>query len=119
MKIVRNPLIEADVDRLWHVFADILPDGREIRHEQIEAALRLNRAQSRYRTVVAKWRRRLFDEKRIALDGQIAQGRGFVVLTPDGMVRFGNRRVRAAGRAASGGRPRSMATSTTPSRCAN
>jgi hypothetical protein len=96
--IQRNPRNNVDVETLCRIFPDLLPDGREITHAQLEAALSLNRAQSRYRTVVTKWRKLLLAERGVWLDGQIAQGRGFVVLVPDEMVRFGNRGVRAAGR---------------------
>jgi hypothetical protein len=98
MKIEKNPRNDVDVAQLWKVFPDLLPDGREITHEQLEAVLDMNRAMSRYRTVLEKWRKQLLTERGIWLDGQLAHGRGFVVLTPDEMVRFGNRGVRAAGR---------------------
>ncbi len=98
MKIDKNPRNDVDVALLHKVFPDLLPDGREITHEQIEAVLTMNRAMSRYHTVVNKWRKQLLQERGIWLDGLLAQGRGFVVLTPDEMVRFGNRGVRAAGR---------------------
>lgn len=98
MVIVKNPRTDADVNLLWTVFPDLLPDGREVTHEQIEAVLKEPRVSARYRRVVTKWRRRLFTERRVYLDGQTALGRGFVALTPDEMVRFANRRVREAGR---------------------
>lgn len=96
--IEKNPRTEVDVQLLCEVFPDLLPDGREIAHGQVEAALRESRASSRYRRVVSKWRRRMLAERGVWLDGQMAQGRGFVCLTPDEMVRFGNRGVRKAGR---------------------
>lgn len=96
--IEKNPRTDVDVAALHKVFPDLLPDGREIAHEQIEAVLQITRLQSRYRTVVNRWRKDLLAERGLWLDGQLAQGRGFVVLTPDEMVRFGNRSVRAAGR---------------------
>jgi hypothetical protein len=98
MKIIRNPKTDADVEHLWRVFPDILPDGRVVTHEQLEAVLLMNRAQSRYHTVVNRWRKRLFHERGVWLDGQTAMGSGFIALTPDEMVRFGNRGVRTAGR---------------------
>ena len=98
MRIEKNPRTDVDVALLMAVFSDLLPDGREIAHEQIEAVLTTNRATSRYRTVTNKWRRDLLNERGVYLDGQMAHGRGFVVLTPNEMVRFGNRSVRAAGR---------------------
>jgi hypothetical protein len=98
VKIEKNPRNDVDVALLQKIFPDLLPDGREITHEQLEAALVMNRAQSRYKTVLNKWRQVLLRERGIWLDGQLAHGRGFVVLTPDEMVRFGNRSVRAAGR---------------------
>lgn len=93
-----NPSTAADVQLLWDVFPDLLPDGREITHAQIEAVLKMRHQSSRYRSVVTKWRRQLFRERGVYLDGQVAQGRGFIALAPDEMVRFGNRRVREAGR---------------------
>jgi hypothetical protein len=98
MTITKNPRNDVDVALLREVFPDLLPDGREITHEQLEAVLMMKRVQSRYRTVVGKWRKQLLDERGLWLDGQLAHGRGFVVLTPDEMVRYGNRNVRAAGR---------------------
>lgn len=98
MTIAKNPRHDVDVALLSKVFPDLLPDGRELTHEQLEAVLTMSRVQSRYRTVVNKWRRNMLKERGIWLDGLLAQGRGFVVLTPDEMVRFGNRGVRAAGR---------------------
>lgn len=98
MTIEKNPRTNVDVDLLWKVFPDLLPDGREVTHEQIEAVLHESRLSARYRRVVAKWRRQLLNEKGVCLDGQMAHGRGFVALTPDEMVRFGNRQVRQAGR---------------------
>jgi hypothetical protein len=98
VKIEKNPLTDVDVQLLCDVFPDLLPDGRLITHEQIEAALREHRITSRYKRVVEKWRRRLLDERSVFLDGMVANGRGFVALTPDDMVRFGNRNVRSIGR---------------------
>lgn len=97
-RIERDPRTDADVQRLLQVFDDLLPDGRTIKHEQIEAALTLNRLSSRYRTVTNKWRRVLQHERAIVLDGRAAEGQGFVSLTPDDMIRFSNRGVRALGR---------------------
>lgn len=98
MTITKNPRNDVDVALLTKVFPDLLPDGREITHEQLETVLTMNRAQSRYRTVVNRWRRQLLRERGIWIDGQLAHGRGFVVLTPDEMVRCGNRGICAAGR---------------------
>lgn len=97
-KIVKNPRTDVDVQHLMTVFPDIQPDGREVTHDQIEAVLSESRLSSRYRRVVNKWRKLLLAERAVWLDGQTAQGRGFVALTPDEMVRFGNRGVRTAGR---------------------
>ena len=96
--IQKDPRNDADVALLLKVFADILPDGRKISHEQIETVLRLNRASSRYRTIVTRWRRLIFVERRVFLDGRAAEGAGFVALTPDEMVRYANREVRASGK---------------------
>lgn len=98
MAIERNPQNDADVQILLRLFPDVLPDGRTITHEQIETALRLSRVSSRYKTVTGKWRRVLMDEKCVFLDGLSGEGRGFVALTPDEMVRYANRSVRTAGR---------------------
>jgi hypothetical protein len=98
MTIQKDPRNDADVNTLLKLFPDILPDGRVITHEQLETALHMTRLSARYGTVITKWRRVLRDEKCIYLDGLAAQGAGFVSLTPDEMVRFGNRKVRAAGR---------------------
>lgn len=98
-KIQKNPVTAADVALLMTVFGDLVPDGRQVTHEQIEAALKMNRATGRYRTVTDRWRRVLFRERRVWLDGRAAEGRGFIAMTPDDMVRFGaSREVRSAGR---------------------
>jgi hypothetical protein len=65
MKIEKNPRNDVDVDLLRKVFPDLLPDGREITHEQLETVLTMNRAQSRYRTVLNKWRKELLHERGI------------------------------------------------------
>lgn len=98
MKIVKNPRTEADVQLLLSVFPDVVQDGRRITHEQIEIVLKMTKLTSRYRTVVNRWRRVLFTERRVFLDGRIGDGSGFIALTPDEMVRFANREVRASGR---------------------
>ena len=98
MSIEKNPRTDVDVALLREVFCDLLPDGREVTHEQVEAVLREARTSARYRRVVLKWRRQLLFERAVYLDGQMAHGRGFICLTPDEMVRFGTRQVRAAGR---------------------
>lgn len=98
MHIQKNPRTDVDVELLAKVFTNILPDGSELTHEQIEAVLVESRHSPRYKRVVTKWRRQLLNERGVWLDGMIAQGRGFVALTPDEMVRFGNRGVRQAGR---------------------
>jgi hypothetical protein len=59
----------------------------------------MGHATSRYRTVTDRWRKVLFDEQHVFLDGRAAHGEGFVVLTPDEMIRYANRRVQAVGRA--------------------
>lgn len=94
----RNPRIEADVDLLLGRFRDLIPDGRVIAHEEIESLLKMNRRQSRYKTVTDRWRKTLLEEQRVFLDGRAALGAGFKALTPDDMVRYGNNRVRAVGR---------------------
>ncbi|HWB15960.1 MAG TPA: hypothetical protein VG538_06085 [Vicinamibacterales bacterium] len=94
----RDPQNDADVRLLMQVFPDILPDGRTITHAQLEGALKLSRVSSRYKTVVNKWRKILQAERCVYLDGMIGRGHGFVSLTPDEMVRFSNRTVRASGR---------------------
>lgn len=94
----RNPRIDADVELLLGRFRDLLPDGRTIAHEEIESLVKLNRKQARYHTVTNKWRQIIFQEQRVFLDGRAALGAGFIALTPDEMVRYSNKRVRAIGR---------------------
>ena len=94
----RNPQTDADVNLLLKRFSDLLPDGRLIEHAEVEQTLRTRRETSQYILVVRHWRRALFTEKRLVLDGRAANGQGFIVLTPDEMVRYSNRRVREAGR---------------------
>lgn len=98
MKLQKNPQNDADVQVLLKVFGDVIPDGRQITHEQLETVLSISRLSSRYRTVVSKWRRILFIERRVWLDGRAAEGAGFRALTPDEMVRYANREVRASGK---------------------
>jgi hypothetical protein len=94
----RNPRTDADVELLLGRFRDLVPDGRTIAHEEIESVLRIPRTQSRYKTVTTRWRAVLLDEQRVFLDGRAALGAGFVLLTPDEMIRYSNKRVRAVGR---------------------
>lgn len=75
-KFVREPRTDADVQLLLHTFVDLLPDGRLITHEAIEAALKMQRHAARYRTVTKHWRRILFQEQRVFLDGRSAEGHG-------------------------------------------
>lgn len=98
MKIAKNPSTDADVQLLLAVFPDLVPDGRRLTHEQLESVLKMSHLSSRYRTVVNRWRRLLFVERRVFLDGRIGDGTGFIALTPDEMVRFANREVRSAGK---------------------
>jgi len=97
-RFTRSPRIEADVQLLVGRFRDLLPDGRVIRHEDIEQPLGLSRKDSRYQTVTNRWRRVLMEEQRVFLDGRSALGHGFKALTPDDMIRFSNKRVRSVGR---------------------
>lgn len=97
-KIPRNPQTDVDVRRLREHFRDLLPDGRLIEHGEIEKLIGVKRTRSYYRTATKAWRRSVFEEDRLYLDGRTALGRGFKVLTPDDMVRFANKRVREAGR---------------------
>lgn len=98
MTIEKNPKVASDVELLLGRFRDLLPDGRLIAHSEIESLLSLDRKQSRYHTVTAKWRAVLLTEQRVFLDGRSANGNGFISLTPDEMVRYSNRRVRQVGR---------------------
>lgn len=97
-KLVHQPQTDADVQLLLAHFAGILPDGRLIAHAEIEEVIHLRRHESRYHAVTKHWRRVLFEEQRVFLDGRSAEGHGFKALTPDEMVRFANREVRAIGR---------------------
>lgn len=97
-RFVRSPRIDADVQVLLGRFRELLPDGRLIAHDEIEPLLKVSRRDSRYHTVTNRWRQILFHEQRIFLDGRSARGQGFIALTPDDMVRYSNKRVRAVGR---------------------
>lgn len=96
-QFVKEPRTDADVGRLLATFT-IRPDGHIISHDAIEQCVTLRRQDARYRTVTNHWRRRVFQEQRVFLDGRTAEGRGFKALTPDEMVRYSNRQVRAIGR---------------------
>lgn len=98
MAIERNPRIDADVELLLGRFRDLIPDGRVIRHEDIESLVRLKRTEGRYQTITKRWRTVLLNEQRVFLDGRAASGAGFMVLTPDDMIRYSNKRVRQVGR---------------------
>jgi len=98
MRITRNPRNDVDVKRLLEIFPDLMADGRRILHTQLEEALTMSRVASRYKTVVRRWRNVVLAERGVYLDGMLAEGQGLVALTPDEMVRFGNRQVRTAGR---------------------
>lgn len=96
--IAKNPRTDVDVRALLEKYPDMQPDGRIVAHEDVEGLLRLNRRHPYYKTVIRHWRRALFDEQRLFIDGRSALGQGFKVLTPDEMIRYSNRQVRAAGR---------------------
>jgi hypothetical protein len=98
MAFQKNPRVDADVELLLGRYRDLCPNGQLITHDELEAALTLTRKQSRYRTVTAKWRRLLVNEKRVFLDGRSANGHGFVSLTPEEMIRCANKRIRHIGR---------------------
>lgn len=98
VRMKHEPRTDADVRLLLDRFKDCLPDGRILSHETIESALTMSRDSSRYKTVIRHWRRILFQEQRVFLDGRSAYGHGFKALTPDEMVRYANREVRAIGR---------------------
>lgn len=98
MTIEVNPRNEADVQVLRKRYTDLEPDGRVIRHDELEAVLGLSRTEARYRTVIAKWRKVLWDESQLYLDGMSAEGQGFRVLNGNQMVQHGNKRLRWAGR---------------------
>jgi hypothetical protein len=69
-----------DVRKLSDSFGE--PDvGRTITHEEIEAALGIEHASNRYRTVVLSWRRKLLSESNIELGA--VPGVGFKVLAAD------------------------------------
>jgi hypothetical protein len=97
-RFMKQPRIDADVQLLLGRFRDLLPDGTVIQHAEIERLLNLKRRDGRYQTVTKRWRQVLFEEQRIFLDGRAALGQGFKSLTPDDMVRYSNKRVRAIGR---------------------
>lgn len=95
---LREPRTDIDVKLLIEKFSGLLPDGRLITHEAIEQLLRIGRDKAHYRTVTKHWRKAVFQEQRVWLDGRSADGHGFKALTPDEMVRFANREVRAIGK---------------------
>ncbi len=97
-KLVHEPRTDADVRLLVERFQNLLPDGRLITHAEIESVIHLARHEPRYRTVTKHWRKVLFQEQRIFLDGRAAEGHGFKALTADDMVRYANREVRSIGR---------------------
>jgi len=69
-----------DVRKLSDSFGE--PDvGRTITHEEIEAALGIEHASNRYRTVVLSWRRKLLSESNIELGA--VPGVGLKVLAAD------------------------------------
>lgn len=95
---LREPRTDLDVKLLLEQFPNLLPDGRLLTHETVERILRIGRDKAHYRTVTDHWRKAVFQEQRIFLDGRSAQGHGFKALTPDEMVRYANREVRAVGK---------------------
>lgn len=52
---------QIDVDKLREAFPAI-EEGDEVRHEDIEAVLGLERGSNRYKTVVEAWRKRLLND---------------------------------------------------------
>lgn len=70
---------DPDVKKLMTALGTIQP-GLIVRHDDIEGILKLKRGTPRYRTVVAAWRRRMFNEQNIDMDA--ISGLGFRVLKP-------------------------------------
>lgn len=98
MEFIQHPQTDADVKRLLDSVPDLVADGRLITHESVERILVMHREQARYKTVVRHWRRAVFQERHVFLDGRSAEGHGWKALTPDEMIRFANREVRGLGR---------------------
>lgn len=83
-----------DVDRMVENFGAV-PEGESVPCADIEDVLGVRRDQSRYRTVMAAFRRRMFHERNVDIEGN-GEG-GFVVNTPE-------RRIARAGKMVETGR---------------
>lgn len=94
----KDPRTDADVQVLLRHYQDLLADGRILTHEELEGLLKMRRTDARYKTVLRHFRRVVFNERQIFLDGVSAEGLGFRALTGNDMVRYGNRRLRHVGR---------------------
>jgi hypothetical protein len=71
--------VAPDVKLLLGHFQELEP-GTQIKHEDVEPVLGLKRKEHRYRTVVQRWMRELWDDYNIRMVGMIG---GFRVLTPE------------------------------------
>lgn len=72
--------VAPDVQKLIDTLGLPAP-GQDIKHEDIEAALGIERTEKRYRTVTAAWRKRLADEQSLHVDSLF--GIGFRCLLPE------------------------------------
>jgi hypothetical protein len=85
VKIVTNPSVTVDVDRLVAHFG-VLESDQVLLHSEIEGVLGMPRISSRYKTVLKKFRRRVGEEQRVYIDGRHAHGDGFIVLKGDACI---------------------------------
>jgi hypothetical protein len=71
-----------DVELLMKAFPSLRRDGSVVAHEEIAKIIGHQHGTTRYRTVVEAWKKAVFREYGIVLDGRLAVGEGFYPLKP-------------------------------------
>jgi len=83
---LRGVPVGPDVDKLIKAFGPLARDGKIITHGDMEKVLGINRLESRYRTVLTAFRKRVWDLYEVALSGRRAIGQGYRCLTANEVV---------------------------------
>ena len=80
--------VENELKLMDKAFSEAKP-GDVIPHEDIEKTINLSRKESRYRTVISRWRRDMLKTKNLDIESR--RGEGYAVLTPTERVSSGSR----------------------------
>ena len=82
--------VENELKLMDKAFSEAKP-GDVIPHEDIEKTINLSRKESRYRTVISRWRRDMLKTKNLDIESR--RGEGYAVLTPTERVSSGSRHI--------------------------